>query len=287
MIEIARHRILGYRCQVQQLTGPIENLDRPAGSAAECRVLDAGIRDNPIGGSAAVALRARTGADPAPEGLVRAYTVRGAARLHRAGELGLFAAALRWRDAREPAREALGDLTVPDPVAAVEQITAALRTVTADGLPRTKGELSRAVSDALDPALSPWCERCGAHHPPDGLFRHATLRAGLVIVVEPGGFRLRPADPVPEPIDPDTARRDLLRRFLRLAGAATPEGYGSWLGLSTTGVRRWWQLLADELVPVAVDGARLWAHPTTSPSSGTGARPGASGCCRRTTRSRS
>ncbi|MFC7624954.1 winged helix DNA-binding domain-containing protein [Microlunatus sp. GCM10028923] len=248
-----RSRLLAHRRRAHQLTGP-------AAAPADCTVLGVGVRDNPVGGTAALALRART--EPtgdAEDGLIRAYSVRSAVHLHRRADLPLLIAALRWQGSGEAARGNFGDLAVPDPAAAVAQVAAAMSKITGDGEPRTKGELSGAVTARLDPDLSPWCASCKAHHVNDGLFRQATLQARLVVVPEPAGsFRLHPYDSVVEVVEPTEARRELLRRYLHLAGPATPAAFGTWLGLGTAAARAWWDLLADELEPVRLDGLRCW-----------------------------
>ncbi len=254
--EVDRQRILDHRCRVQQLAEPV-----PA--AAECAVLGVGVRDNPVRGTAPVALRARTSRSngDVEDGLVRAYSVRSAIHLHRADDLALLVAALRWREPDEPARGTYGDLSVADPLQALAEATEAARMIMDDAEPRTKGEVSAAVTARLDPSLSPWCAGCAAHHLNDGLFRHAVFQAGLVIIPEPGGsFRIHPSGHTIESVDPDPARRELLRRYLHLTGVATPAAVGTWLGLSTGGARAWWELIADELEPVRVDGFRYWMH---------------------------
>ncbi|GAB3747229.1 winged helix DNA-binding domain-containing protein [Microlunatus parietis] len=253
--DLDRNRLLTHRLRAHQLT-------EPAAAPADCAVLGVGVRDNPVGDTAPLALRARTEpAGDAEEGLIRAYSVRSAIHLHRRTDLPLLVAALRWQRPDEPARGNFGDLAVPDPLAAVAEAADAMRAITADGQPQTKGELSGAVTARLDPALSPWCAYCKAHHVNDGLFRQATLQAGLVVVPDPAGsFRLHPYESAIEVIDPTQARRELLRRYLSLAGSATPAALGTWLGLSTAAARAWWNLLADELEPVRVDGQRVWIH---------------------------
>ena len=254
MIEIDRQRILDHRCRAQQLSEPVS-------APADCAVLGAGVRDNPVGATAPVALRARAGGADDEDGLVRAYSVRSAIHLHRRDDLGLLIAALRWQDADEPARGTYGELSVADPLAALAEAVDAAETIMNDGDSRTKGELSGAITASLDPLLSPWCAGCQAHHLNDGLFRHAVFQAGLVITPEPAGsFRIRPYGRKLKTVDPAKARRELLRRYLRLAGVATPATVGTWLGLSTSGARACWDLLVEELEPVRVDGTRYWIH---------------------------
>ena len=57
------------------------------------------------------------------------------------------------------------------------------------------------------------------------------------------------------------ARRELLRRYLRFLGPATPAHLAEWLGIARAGAaaaRPWWDLVAGELVEVRVGRRRAW-----------------------------
>ncbi|SNT39628.1 Winged helix DNA-binding domain-containing protein [Asanoa hainanensis] len=54
-------------------------------------------------------------------------------------------------------------------------------------------------------------------------------------------------------------RGELVRRFLRYAGPTDRDGLAAWLALSPAAARRWWELA--DVVPVEVDGRRLFLHP--------------------------
>ncbi|WP_158566415.1 DNA glycosylase AlkZ-like family protein [Micromonospora craterilacus] len=58
----------------------------------------------------------------------------------------------------------------------------------------------------------------------------------------------------PPQVDPDEARRELLRRFLGALGPATVQGFARWAGLSIVDSRESWRALTDELVEVTVAG---------------------------------
>lgn len=237
-----RAQVLGYRVAAQ-------HLERPRGDG----VLAAGVSDNPPGRTAHVALRVRfTEADPT--GLAVVHSMRGAPHLHPIEDVPLVAAALRIDDLGDLAKQHFGPFDPGVPFAtALDEVASAMRAAMADGEPRTKGELSTALSEVVDERLRPWCGTCEAHHVHDALFRYATLQAGLAIVPQDSGpFRYVP---VPlGPVDPPEARRELVRRFLRLCGPARPATLAGWLALTPAAARRWFV----DVVPVTVDGLRLW-----------------------------
>jgi hypothetical protein len=189
--------------------------------------------------------------------------------LHRAADLAPLAAALRVEDVRDLPPQAIGpfgaDLAAAGIAfgAALDEVAAAMREAVAGGGTPTKGELSGTVSPRVDRRLAPWCEGCGVHHVHDKLFRMATLQAGLLIEVDdgiPSRFRFRAAAGPPEPVDPADARAALVRAFLAASGPSRPAALASWLACTPAAARRWWDLVADELVPVTVDGGAYWTH---------------------------
>ncbi|MGH3786391.1 MAG: DNA glycosylase AlkZ-like family protein [Pseudonocardiaceae bacterium] len=132
-----------------------------------------------------------------------------------------------------------------------------------DAEQRTKGELSGAVSPMVHRRLAPWCEGCGVHHVHDALFRYATLQAGLTIGIEsPNLFRFHPPTVAMPRLDPQASRAELVRRFLRAFGPATPVQLAAWLALTPAAARRWWEPVAPELLSVSVDGTTLHAYPS-------------------------
>ncbi|MFT3943763.1 MAG: winged helix DNA-binding domain-containing protein [Ancrocorticia sp.] len=62
--------------------------------------------------------------------------------------------------------------------------------------------------------------------------------------------------PIPS-IDPDTARVELLRRFLHCYGPSTRAAFAAWLGVRSGDVDPWWSLIEDELTLVDY-GGREW-----------------------------
>ena len=265
-MRLTRGQVLAYRAAVSDLT---RRVDTPE----NCRALATGVQDTPPGTTAARALLARTGpggheAVRAVPGTAVVHSMRATMHLHRTADLGLYAAALRPGDAAEIAVPQQGlffqELQAEGvtPGEALDQVAAAMREVMRDGVPRTKGELSGAVRPLVDTRLRPWCGGCGIDHVHDGLFRYATLPAGLAVVPSDDSSMFRfhlVQDGVPE-VAGETARRELIRRFLHACGPARYGQLAAWLALSPAAGRAMWRLLESELAPVEVDGVVRFVH---------------------------
>jgi hypothetical protein len=258
--ELSRGAALAYRAAAHQL-------DPPAATAGELTVLAVGVQDTPPGTTAHLAMRARlpVAADLDARGLALVHSVRGTMHVHRRADLPLLAAALRPDDAGDLLREAHGSFFTEAAAAglpvgeALDAVSAAMADVMGDREPRTKGELSTALNAVVDRRLRPWCAGCGVAHVHDGLFRLATLPAGLVLRRHDGEtvFHLTKL----RTVEPGPARRELLRRFLRLAGPAHHRMLGAWLGITPAAAKRRWAESADDPVPVSVDGTGYAMHP--------------------------
>jgi hypothetical protein len=241
VVELTREQVLGYRAAV----------------LLSDEVMLAGVQDYPPGRTAGAAVRVR-GADP--DGVL-VHSHRAAIHLHRAADLGLFAAALGALGTADLAKEQLGAFDW-DLSRAMSQVAEAMRQVVANGKPRTKGELSTAVTQLVEPGLAPWCPGCAAHHVQDALFRYATLQAGLVIEVGSAEFHYVPAE-LPA-ADPAESQNTLVRRFLRLCGPCRPEDFARWMALRPAAARRLWKGL--DLVEITIDGRKAWAHEEDLPA---------------------
>lgn len=265
-VELDRGTVLAHRAWAQGLhgTATVDDLD----------VLTVGLQDTPAG-SAALGLRQRTGEVvplDRPE-LALALTIRGSPHLHLRADLPLLRAALWPRD-NDMLRAYLGGYgdqliaSGTDGPRLLEQVAAELR----DAFPGetvSKGELSGAVSPRLPDIARPWCAGCGVAHVAEGLFRLATLYAGVELVPHDGRRqRFRLASGTPE-ADRDNrkAATELLRTCLRLAGPATLGDLVVWLDTrSVTAPPDWlrpsFDELADELEEVRVEGVAktLYAH---------------------------
>ena len=66
-------------------------------------------------------------------------------------------------------------------------------------------------------------------------------------------------EPVYHDTHPDDAMDEVLRRFMRAYGPATREEFARWFGMQPPDARPSWERLADELVPVEVEGAKMFA----------------------------
>ena len=257
-----RAQVLAYRAWAQGLHGE----DTLAG----LDVLAVGLQDTPAG-SAALALRHRT-RDPVPldhSDLVLALTMRGSLHLHRRADLPAVRAALRPHD-NQTLRAYLGGFgdtliaSGADGPALLARVAEELRT-RFPGETATKGELSGAVSPGLPDVVRPWCEGCGTAHVADGMFRLATLYAGIELVPgEARRLRFRLAPDAPEDGDSRAAATELLRAAVRLAGPLTLGDLVLWLDTrSVTAPPDWlrplWTDLANDRTEVEVDGEKLHA----------------------------
>ena len=59
--------------------------------------------------------------------------------------------------------------------------------------------------------------------------------------------------PIPD-IDPEVARADLLRRYLRCYGPSTRGAFAAWAGIHASDTDPWWSLVEDELTQVEFGG---------------------------------
>ncbi|WP_308160012.1 winged helix DNA-binding domain-containing protein [Arthrobacter sp. ISL-5] len=59
--------------------------------------------------------------------------------------------------------------------------------------------------------------------------------------------------PIPD-TDPDLARAELLRRYLRCYGPSTRGGFAAWAGIHAVDTGPWWRLVEDELTQVEFGG---------------------------------
>lgn len=241
--ELDREDVLAHRAAVQDLVSPVREATRTAVSAL-------GLQDTPRG-SGLLGIRARTTESPAKVGrlldeggpLVLAMTVRGVPHVLARSELAAMTAAVY------PFLEAEAD--------AVDEVAGAIRKVVR-GKPIARPDLSGALNDKVSDALRGWCERCGSRHVHEDLFRKSTLQAGLAVDPEQSSpVVFVPHGDKPSK-DPDRCRAELVRRFVHLVGATRPGELAGFLGYRPGEVKPVWNLVADELTEVVVNGQRRW-----------------------------
>lgn len=235
--QVGRAEVLAYRAAVQQLTEQAPRLD-------EVAVLGIGVQDTPRG-SAQLALRARANGAPTSTGLRTAMLARGAPHVVRGSELPFLTAAFGPLDDEDATR--------------IDDIAAAMREAVGDAAGISRPDLSEALNGLVHDDLRTWCERCGSRHVPEGVFRTATARAGLVLAPDDAPVRFVPdgsgSSTRAEPAGAE-ARAELVRRFVHLLGPTRPAHLAAWLGYRTGEVSGLWALISDDLVPVGVDGSR-------------------------------
>jgi DNA glycosylase AlkZ-like len=257
-----RGRVLGFRLRRQHLHRRLA-AGRLGTAVADC----CGIRNSPPG-SAGLALDARVdgltadtvAGELASGSLVEVLGPRLVPTLVRPEDVGVLTVGTMPAEERA-LKDLVGPLTAKELTAAgigladaVRQLTATARSELAAG-PRTRGDLSAAMTRRLPEAMSSWCERCGSHHVREILFR---IPGGAgVYRIEPRSERqvsFAGRDDPPGQ-DAEAARLELVRRFLRCYGPATPAHFADWTRAGPVEARRRWSALAGELIEVGADGA--------------------------------
>jgi hypothetical protein len=183
--------------------------------------------------------------------LVKTWAMRTTLHLVAAAELPLMMAALRGRS---PARQATWDRYFGVPPGGREELVAAVA-AELDGRILTRRELAEGVVRRLswmplEKMLSGW-----------GTFLGVPARAGVLCFGPSQGTNVRFVRPDQwlgsyDPVEPEVADVELLRRYLRLNGPAARRDYQLWIGLSQ--VSSGWKALLPSMVEVSVEGTRGW-----------------------------
>ena len=123
----------------------------------------------------------------------------------------------------------------------------------ADGTHRTRAELAEVLHGDGIVAKGPRLAHIMMHAELDALVcsgRPQGRKQTYALVDEraPGGPTL----------DPETALVELIRRYVRSHGPATPHDFAWWSGLTVTSARRGLAALGDEVERVEVDGTAYW-----------------------------
>lgn len=253
--EVTRTAVLRHRFRQHQLHLPPDS-SQPDAAA----MLDYGIQDTGVDG-AAWALANRGAPSVITDELALAWTLRGAPHAYRRADLALVAtatapfgeadAAKRIYDAAKPLRAA--GRTVLE---SLRTVAVAMRSIVT--APTVKGELSRRLSEALDPAFLRNCRPCGAIHVYEMPFRLAALQAGLELEAgtSPPVLRRIPRLRAPEfrhlATDADP-RVDVVRNHLRYYGPTTAADVAAFIEAPLSVVRARWP---HDAVPVTMAGQR-------------------------------
>jgi Winged helix DNA-binding domain len=183
--------------------------------------------------------------------LVKTWAMRTTLHLLAASDVPLLMAALRGGT---PARQAAWDKYFGVPPGGREELVAAVA-AELDGRVLTRRELAEGVVRRLswmplEKMLSGW-----------GTFLGLPARAGVLCFGPSLGTSVRFVRPDQwlgswVPVDEVEARRELLRRYLRVNGPAVRRDFQLWWGRSS-GAPVWGSLL-PEMVEVSVEGSRGW-----------------------------
>lgn len=226
--------------------------------ASDVELLDYGVQDTGPDG-ATWALMARGAPLPTGDELVLAWTLRGAPHAYRRVDLADVAVATAPYSEADAAKRVF-DASKPLKAAGIPVLDA-LRTV-ADNeraivtKPTVKGELSSALTDALDEPYLRWCNPCQAIHPYEMPFRLSALQAGLELEVgtsppvlhrirgvKPSGFERLAGET-------DTAH-DVIRNHLRFFPGARIKDVAEFVDAPLKDVKAHWP---DDAVEIAVTG---------------------------------
>lgn len=267
-VTTTRKRVLAFRLRRQHLARRL-GAARLAEATATC-----GVRNSPAG-SAQVALLARVNgvtegrvsAELSERRLVEVHDARMVPAVVRPEDVAVFTvggmdtddASLREKFG-PVATKALAAADVR-PADALSQVLEAARAEVAAGA-RGTAELSAAMTARLPEPMSLWCERCGSRHIHESLFRLAGA-VGILCLAPRSGREVRyvrtdqwlgPEVPAVGSPAAREAARELLRRFLRCHGPATPGDFAEWTRVSAGAARRRFTELADDLREVHWDG---------------------------------
>ena len=244
-MDVTAAQVRAYRVAAQQL-------DRGRGTLATTAALTLGLQDARFDGADwSLANRGVRTFDLADTAVV--WRWRGAPHLVRRVDLPAIAAASRPFSAADAAKR-IFDAAKPLKAAGIE-IPDALEAIGAEmakivRTPTVKGEMSRALNEALPPPYRRWCNTCQAEHLYEQPFRLAALPAGIELE-----WRTSPPlmKRIPEfrPLQETPVEFDPIRCYLHLLGPATPKQVAAYLDAPVKDVKAHWP---DDVSPVSVDG---------------------------------
>jgi hypothetical protein len=248
---VDRRQVLAYRVAEH-------GLHRSARDVAGLAVVRAGLQDS-MRDTALLALVARLDGPASledDERLVLAWTLRGAPHFHLRSDLPEVIRALVPLDDTDALARMLWQrkemaATGLSAREVVFTAAAAVRQVVTE--PMTKGAVSTAVTKRLPPSFSRWCRGCHATHIQEQLLRVAAPHGGVRLVTGASPATLAPLEgrgrlrKTPDP----AAATEVVARYLRLNGPASPGEAAEFAGTARAVVDRTWPA---DLVEVKVEG---------------------------------
>ena len=246
MLDLGADQALAFRVAAH-------HLDRRVGADEAGAAI--GLQEYPPGWGALAALHARS-TDPLPPDTVTVNAFRGSPYVVPAADARIFTAAL------VPSDEAgLKSLVGAAPAKEVSEegfeVGEALGLVAAaarDGLaagPLDRDAFHQAMRERLPAGLLPWCRGCQSHHVRPGFWR---ALGPLEITVMPEKATWALAEPPSMALD--EARRELVRRFLRVYGPATHTQLASWAQTAPSHAKQLFEGVRGELAAASVEGRR-------------------------------
>lgn len=249
-----QRRVRAWRWRTHQLDAEPDSVT----DVADVAILDLGVQETgPIGALWSLVCRGLVPPEEVERELAWAWTLRGAPHAYRRRDLAKVGAATvpydeqdaanRVFDASTPLRR--NDVRVLDEL---QVIGREQRDLVRD--PITKGAVSAALVERLEPYSLRWCVPCQATHPWELPFRLAALQAGLEI--EPGTsppvmrrtLRARPQLFAPRRRE---RRFDPIRAFLHFLGPASAHEIAAYLDGAVGSIE---ERLDDSVVPLRVEG---------------------------------
>jgi len=278
-----RDQVIAFRLDSQHLSSrlPPGSLIQAAGAC--------GLQNTPPG-SAELALHARIGGlAPGEVGaaltgdrrLLQAWSLRASPYLFPTGDAAVFTLGLLPADEPsirafvfgvEPALDQIGISAMR-----VVELTAQALLETLDQRALTKDELGVQLAGRVLPELSP--EQAAAWHLPSwyaagqslgesvarfilpilalrGLCCHADRRGNKAYIQRTDQWL---GSPIPD-ADPNQARAELVRRYLRCYGPSTAKHFAEWAGIGQAQAAQAWSLVEEDLVPVDFARRTTWLH---------------------------
>lgn len=185
--------------------------------------------------------------------LVRTSAMRLTLHVIPADDLPVYISAIKDTAAATLARwHARVGATPRHVVALIDTVVASLD----DGEPMTQQELIARAKKKAGAGVRAWLDHAWSAVSPaviEGLIVYGPPRGSAATFVRTDKWLGRQ-----KPVDGETARVELLRRFLAAFGPATPHDFAKWSGLKTSEARRLVGAAGDVLAGVSVDGAPGW-----------------------------